>query len=128
MANPASQSVVRARPSLASEKLRGTRACPPTDAPVPHLLCRIKFILSSHGWSDVTSLDHLPRVNKRREVEADDIHLLFGAIGVLDHGANDSILDFSVVQVHADFVADAELSVVRSLWGWDAMECTPAAE
>jgi len=70
----------------------------------------------------------LPRVNKRREVEADDIHLLFGAIGVLDHGANDSILDFSVVQVHADFVADAELSVVRSLWGWDAMECTPAAE
>jgi len=86
------------------------------------------FILTSHGWSDVTSLDHLPRVNKRREVEADDIHLQFGAIGVLDHGANDSILDFSVVQVHADFVADAELSVVRSLWGWDAMECTPAAE
>ena len=56
--------------------------------------------------------------NRRREVEADNIHLQFGTVGVLDHGANDGILDFAVVQVDADFVADLKLA----LWflGWHA--------
>ena len=40
---------------------------------------------------------------------------------MLDHGADDGILDFPVVQVHADFVADLELA----LWflGGHATEC-----
>jgi hypothetical protein len=37
---------------------------------------------------------------------------------VLDHDANDSILDFAVVQVDADFVAHLELAVW--LFGWRA--------
>jgi hypothetical protein len=49
--------------------------------------------------------------NRRREVEADNIHLQFGTVGVLDHGANDGILDFAVVQVDADFVADLKLAL-----------------
>jgi hypothetical protein len=43
---------------------------------VPHLVRRIKFTLTSHGWSDVTLLDNLPRINQRREVEADNIPLV----------------------------------------------------
>ena len=31
---------------------------------------------------------------------------------MLNHEANDGFLNFAVVQVHADFVADLELSVV----------------
>ena len=42
---------------------------------VPHLVRRIKFTLTSHGWSDVTSIDNLARIDQRRKVEADDIHL-----------------------------------------------------
>jgi len=65
-----------------------------------------------------TSLDNLPKVNQRRKVEADDSHLQFGSIVVLNHGANDGILDLAVVQVHADLVAYFELA----LWflGWHA--------
>jgi len=36
-------------------------------------------------------------------------------------GANDGILDFAVVQVHADFVADVELAL--GFLGWHAAEC-----
>jgi len=35
-----------------------------------------------------TSPDNLLRINQRREVEADNIHLQFGSIVVLNHGAN----------------------------------------
>jgi len=51
------------------------------------------------------SPDNLPGINQCREVEADDIHLQFGAIIVLNDSADNSILDFPVVQVHADFVS-----------------------
>ena len=54
--------------------------------------------------------------NQRREVEADNIHLQFGTVGVLDHGANDGILDFAVVQVDADFVADLKLALWFLSW------------
>jgi hypothetical protein len=42
--------------------------------------------------------------NQRREVEANNIHLQFDSVGVLDHGAYDGLLDFAVMQVHAYFV------------------------
>jgi len=69
-----------------------------------------------------TSLDDLPHINQRREIEADNIHLQFDSIGVLNHGANDGILDFAVVQVHADFVTYFELA----LWflGWHVVLST----
>ena len=57
------------------------------------------------------SFDNLPRINQRREVEADDVHLQFDSIVVLNYGLHDSILDFAVVQVHADLVADLELAL-----------------
>jgi hypothetical protein len=45
---------------------------------------------------------------------------------VLNHSANDSVLDFAVMQVDADFIADSELSIVLRLFvGWHARECTP---
>jgi len=44
------------------------------------------------------------------------------AVSVLNHGASDSILDFAVMKVHADFVADLELSVIRLL-PWHGKEC-----
>ena len=62
------------------------------------------------------------RINQRREVETHDIDLQLGFIAVLNHGANDGILDLAVVQVHADFLARAELSVVWLLWGWRRKE------
>ena len=46
----------------------------------------------------------------------------------MKHGADDRILDLPVVEVHADFVADFELSMVWLLFGWHAKECTPATE
>ena len=55
------------------------------------------------------SLDNLSGINQRREVEANNIYLQLGAIVVLDHGADDGILDFPVMQVHADSIADLEL-------------------
>jgi hypothetical protein len=42
-------------------------------------------------------------MNQGRKVEADDIHLQFDSI-VVNHGANEGVLDLVVVQVHADFV------------------------
>jgi hypothetical protein len=51
------------------------------------------------------SLNNVPRINQRREVEANNIHLQFDSIVVLNHSADNSILDFPVVQVHADSVA-----------------------
>jgi len=39
-------------------------------------------------------------------------HPQFDSIVVLNHGANDGILDFPVLQVHADFVADLELNAL----------------
>jgi hypothetical protein len=53
----------------------------------------------------------LPRINQRREVETDNIHLQFETVAVVNHGSNDSILDLAVMQVHANFVADVELSI-----------------
>ena len=44
-----------------------------------------------------TSLDNLPRINQRREVETDDVHLQFGLIAVLNHGTNDGVLNLPVV-------------------------------
>jgi len=38
--------------------------------------------------------DNLPRINQRRAVEADNIHLQLGAVGVLDHGAHHRVLSF----------------------------------
>jgi hypothetical protein len=63
-------------------------------------------------------LDNLPRINQRSEVKTDDIHLQFDSIVVLNHGANDGILDFAVVQVHSDLITDREVA----LWflGWHA--------
>jgi hypothetical protein len=68
-----------------------------------------------------TSLDNLPKVDQRREVEPDNIHLQLGAIGVLDHGAYDGIPDFDMVKVHAGFATRFE----HTFWflGWHAREC-----
>jgi hypothetical protein len=63
-----------------------------------------------------TSFDNLPRINQRREVDTDHVHLKFDFIAILNYGANDSVLDFPVVQVDADFVADFELSVIGLGW------------
>jgi len=68
-------------------------------------------------------IDNLPRINQRREIETDNIHLQFDSIIVVNHGANDGILDFPVVQVHADFVTDFELPVVWLLCGWHGKQC-----
>jgi len=48
-------------------------------------------------------IDNLAPVGQRRDVEADDIHLQFDSIGMLNHGANDSILNFAVMRIDADF-------------------------
>jgi len=63
-------------------------------------------------------IDNLAPLGQLRDVEADDIHLQFDSIGMLNHGANDSILNFAVMQIDADFVTDRELA----LWflGWHA--------
>src|SRR6516162_2656222 len=64
-----------------------------------------------------TSVDHLLRINQRREVETDDIHMQFDSIAVLNHGANDGILNLPVMEVHADFVADLNCRVFSGfLW------------
>jgi hypothetical protein len=76
------------------------------------------LIVTSHQWIGATSLNNLPRIDQRREVETDNIHLSLDSIVVLNHGANDGILDFAVMKVHADFVADLELPIVWLLWGW----------
>jgi hypothetical protein len=34
------------------------------------------------------------------------------------------VLDFAVMQIHANLVADLELSVIWLLWGWHAGEFT----
>ena len=68
-------------------------------------------ILKSREQNKTTSLDNLPRINQRREVEADDVHLQFDSIVVLNHGANDGILDFAVVKVYADFIAEVEFAL-----------------
>jgi hypothetical protein len=39
------------------------------------------------------SLGNLPRINQGRQVETDDIHLQFDSIVVLNHGANDGIVN-----------------------------------
>jgi hypothetical protein len=57
------------------------------------------------------TVNDLPIVNQRRQVESDHIHLQFDSIGVLNHGFHDGILDLAVVQVHADFVADLEVAL-----------------
>src|SRR6516225_8742856 len=93
----------------------------PTINPYLALLCRRAFERCRGPWHRVAvSLDNLPRINQRRQVEADNIHLQFDYILVLNHGADDSILDFAVVQVHPDFVTDLELSIIWLLWGWHA--------
>jgi len=66
--------------------------------------------------SKATSLDNLPRINQRREVQADNIHLEFDSIIVLNHGAYDGILDSPVVQIHADLVTDFDLAL--GFLGW----------
>jgi len=43
--------------------------------------------LASHEWTRATSLDNLSRINQRRQVDADDVDLQFGAIDVLRNGA-----------------------------------------
>ena len=57
------------------------------------------------------SLDNLPSINQRSEVEADNIHLQFHSIVVVNHGAHYRVFNFSVVQIHADFITDLELSI-----------------
>jgi len=82
-------------------------------------------ILNSREQNRATSLDNLPRINQRGEVEADNVHLEFDYILILNHGADDSILDFAVMQIDADFVADFELA----LWfpGWHSTNKREAA-
>src|SRR5262249_25062868 len=47
--------------------------------------------------------------------------LRFDSVGVLDHGANDGILDFAVVRVHFGFCfTDLKLSIVWLVPGWCA--------
>ena len=75
-------------------------------------------------WIVLSSLDNLPKVNQRCEVQSDNIHQQLRAIVVLNHGFYHGILDLSVVQVDADFVADLELPLVWLLRGWHAEECT----
>ena len=84
----------------------------PTETPRPALrLPEGNSILNSREQNRATSLDNLPRINQRGEVEADNVHLEFDYILILNHGADDSILDFAVMQIDADFIADRELSV-----------------
>jgi hypothetical protein len=45
------------------------------------------LILTSHQWTRATSLDKLLRIDQRRQVDADDVNLQFGAIDVLRNGA-----------------------------------------
>ena len=86
------------------------------------LRSRTGLLSTAQGNSRVApdlSLHNLPRINQRREVQADNIHLLkLGFAPELNHGANDSILDLPVVEVHAGFVADPKFA----LWllGWHA--------
>ena len=47
----------------------------------------------------------------------------FDFIFVLNHGTHDSLVDFSVVQVDADFVADLELTVIRRTFPQPARSC-----
>ena len=42
--------------------------------------------------SGPVSLDHLPRINQGREVQADNIHLQFDSIVVLNHGSNEELV------------------------------------
>jgi len=76
-------------------------------------------ILDSREQNRTTSIDNLPRINQRRQVEADNIHLQFGAVAVVNHGAYCGILDLAVVQVHADFVAYLK---IRAFGLWLARE------
>jgi hypothetical protein len=69
--------------------------------------------------SNPISLDNLPPIDQRREVKADNIHLQFDSILVLNHGANDSILDLPAVEVDSDFVTGLEFALWL-LWGWHA--------
>ena len=66
-------------------------------------------------------LNDLVRINQRREVETNDVYLQFDSIVVLNHGANDGILDLAAKQIHADFVTGLEVA----LWflGWHAVDC-----
>jgi hypothetical protein len=80
---------------------------------VPPVMEELVFRIS---LGTLISLDHLPRINQRREVEADNIHLQFDSVGVVNHGANNGILSFPVMKVHADFVADVEF--VFWFFGW----------
>ena len=98
----------------------------PTETPRPALrLPEGNSILNSREQNRATSLDNLPRINQRGEVEADNVHLEFDYILILNHGADDSILDFAVMQIDADFVADFELA----LWfpGWHSTNKREAA-
>jgi len=58
-----------------------------------------------------TSFDNLPRINQRRKVETDDVHLWLDSIVVVNHSTNDGVLNFAVVKVDADFVADLEVAL-----------------
>jgi len=68
-------------------------------------------------------LGNLPRINQRREIKADNIHLQFDSIVVLNHGANNCIFNLPVMQIHADFVAD--LKFARILWILGHVENVP---
>ena len=58
-----------------------------------------------------TSLDNLPRIDQRYEVEPDNIYLQLDSIVVVNHGAHYRVFNFAVVQVDAYFVADVEFAL-----------------
>ena len=66
----------------------------------------VKKVLRKILWNPRSVVD---------EVKTDDVHLKFGFVAVLNHGANDSVLNFAVVQVDADFVGDFEFAFVGLL-------------
>jgi hypothetical protein len=48
------------------------------------------------------------RINQRRQVETDNVHLQFETVAVVNHGANNGVLNFAAVKVDADSVTDSE--------------------
>jgi hypothetical protein len=61
------------------------------------------------------SLDNLPRINQRCQVQADNVNLQLGAVDLLNHGPNDGVINLTAIQIDADFIADLEFRVLV-LW------------
>ena len=73
----------------------------PAKIPRPALRIKGNSILKSRKQNRATSLDNLPRINQRREVETDDATCSLIRIVVLNYGANNGVLNLAAVRVVA---------------------------